>query len=166
MISLNPTYPNQLLTHESVDFGRKSSCRVQIKHPAVSGIHCELTNLGSGEVWLKDHSTNGTFVNGTIVGKGKKVLLHDGSEIVLIKSATDKIGYKFVIIDSDKKELVSWHAIWHERSHVTLTAPPPLVTPAHRRCALRFSSSCRSPGCCMLQNEAEQKYKLLDTLGT
>ncbi len=35
MISLNATYPNQLLVKDVVDFGRKSSCVVQIKHPAV-----------------------------------------------------------------------------------------------------------------------------------
>ncbi len=87
---------------------------------ACSGIHCELTNKGGGEVWLKDLSTNGTFVNGVAVGKNKSQLLHDGVEIVLIKSATEKIGYKLVFTDSDKKEL----------------------------------------------NQAEQKYKLLDTLGS
>jgi hypothetical protein len=105
MISLNPAYPNCNLQKETVDFGRKSQCVHQIKHPAVSGIHCELTHRGQGEVWLKDMSTNGTFLDGVAVGKGKKTLVKDGQEIVLIKSATDKIGYKFVLTTMERKDL-------------------------------------------------------------
>jgi hypothetical protein len=106
MISLNSNYPNCALTANRVEFGRKSSCTVQIKHPAVSGVHMEILNNGGGEVWLKDLSTNGTYINGVIVGKNKSVLLQDGVDIILIKSATDKIGYKFVLTDTEKKELV------------------------------------------------------------
>jgi len=105
MISLNSAYNNVVLVLPRVEFGRKSSCTVQIKHPAVSGVHMEITNNGGGEVWLKDLSTNGTYIDGAVVGKNKMKLLHDGAEVVLIKSATDKIGYKFVMMDADKKEL-------------------------------------------------------------
>jgi hypothetical protein len=116
MISLNSNYPNCALTANRVEFGRKSSCTVQIKHPAVSGVHMEILNNGGGEVWLKDLSTNGTYINGVIVGKNKSVLLQDGVDIILIKSATDKIGYKFVLTDTEKKELVrKQHTHTHSR---------------------------------------------------
>lgn len=106
----------QVLLKDIVDLGRKSSCVIQIKHPAVSGIHCEINNRGQGEVWIKDLSTNGTFINSAPIGKSKAVLLNDGDEIVLIKSTSEKIGYKFILQETAKKELVSARADDRRRS--------------------------------------------------
>jgi hypothetical protein len=45
-------------------FGRSTTNEVQIEHPTVSALHCELV-LGDGTVTLRDcDSTNGTFVDG------------------------------------------------------------------------------------------------------
>jgi len=44
--------------------GRSPDCEVQIQHPAVSSVHCEII-LGEQGVVVRDrHSTNGTYVDG------------------------------------------------------------------------------------------------------
>jgi serine/threonine-protein kinase Chk2 len=75
---------------------------MHIRHPAVSGLHCSIHNLGNGIINLQDHSTNGTFVRGLVVGKGKTTAINDGDEVVLIKAA-DRVGYKIIFIESEKK---------------------------------------------------------------
>lgn len=104
-ISLNSKYPNKILTGPSVEFGRRSTCGMHIRHPAVSGLHCTIFNLGNGVINLQDHSTNGTFVRGLAVGKGRTIALNDGDEVILIKSQTEKVGYKIVFLET-KKTLV------------------------------------------------------------
>ena len=48
----------------------------------VSGTHCtfgvRFSEDGSAKIILQDSSSNGTFVNGHKIGKGKKVILGDG----------------------------------------------------------------------------------------
>jgi hypothetical protein len=66
--------------------GRKNECNLRLKHPAVSGKHCILTNKGHGEIWIEDLSTNGTYISGQILGKTPentpiKKLLRDGEEV-------------------------------------------------------------------------------------
>lgn len=101
-IGLSATSPNRALVEAKIDFGRRSNCHVVFKHPAISGLHCSLQNHGDAIVRLTDHSTNGTFVNGLVVGKGKSVMINDGDEIVLIKSPQDRIGYKIVFQENRK----------------------------------------------------------------
>jgi hypothetical protein len=103
-ISLNANYPTKVLTAPVVEFGRRSTCGMHIKHPAVSGLHCAIHHLGHGIIKVVDHSTNGTFVKGLAIGKGKSVMLNDGDDVVLIKSKEEKIGYKIVILSGESKE--------------------------------------------------------------
>lgn len=92
------------LTKEVITFGRRSTCDVHVRHPAVSGLHCSIKNCGNGEVILTDESTNGTFVHGLAVGKGKQRKINEGDEIMLIKSASEKIGYKFHLNSEDRAQ--------------------------------------------------------------
>ena len=74
--------------------GRKSSCHVQVKHAAISGLHCTLTHLpDSALTFLTDHSTNGTWVDGKKAEKGRRVRVSNGSEILFIRNADEKISY-------------------------------------------------------------------------
>ena len=151
-ISLTPSYPNRVLVEPKVDFGRRSTCVVHVKHPAVSGLHCSLQHYGEGLVRLHDHSTNGTFVNSLAVGKGKSQIIHDGDEILLIRGAAEKIGYKIVLLNQRSKPMV------RQSGHACMRRTHP------RRASLAAHSlACLST--VPLQNEAEQKYKFGDTLG-
>eukprot|EP00494_Astrolonche_serrata_P023288 UN23546 len=62
-----------------------------------------------GTVWLHDHATNSTYVNATKIGKGKKRVISDGDEIVLVQSdekdrrtgkARFTISYKFNVVNA------------------------------------------------------------------
>src|SRR5437660_421956 len=78
-VSTNPEFPSVDLVGDSeVSFGRKSSNTVQIKHMAVSGLHCSLICTGPGLVFVKDYSTNGTFINNEKIGKDKKLIISNG----------------------------------------------------------------------------------------
>lgn len=124
-ISLTPSYPNRVLVEPKVDFGRRSTCVVHVKHPAVSGLHCSLQHYGEGLVRLHDHSTNGTFVNSLAVGKGKSQIIHDGDEILLIRGAAEKIGYKIVLLNQRSKPMVQTE--WTQPASPAFLVPPPCI---------------------------------------
>jgi len=96
-ISSNPKYATVDLFDSEVIFGRRGTCTVKIDHPAVSGQHCSLIIDEQKLVFVKDLSTNGTFVDGRKIGKGNQLLLNNGSEIVLIRTAQEKISYQIYL---------------------------------------------------------------------
>ncbi|PRP87799.1 hypothetical protein PROFUN_04273 [Planoprotostelium fungivorum] len=64
----------------------------------ISRQHCDIMREGDG-CYVTDHSGNGTFVNGKLVGRGKKVLLEDGDRIGILMNRPDmkqvELGYVF-----------------------------------------------------------------------
>ena len=70
------------LIRDVLTIGRRESCDICIRLPAVSGIHCELSNK-DGYWYIRDlGSTNGTKVNGARV---QQKLLHPGDKITIAK---------------------------------------------------------------------------------
>jgi hypothetical protein len=67
-----------------VSIGRRESCQVQYSDITVSAKHCTLF-YEAQSWWLEDLSSNGTYVNNTLVGKGKHVRIADGDTISLLK---------------------------------------------------------------------------------
>jgi pSer/pThr/pTyr-binding forkhead associated (FHA) protein len=49
----------------------------------ISRNHCKIVK-GTPGVYLEDYSSNGTFVNGENIGKGRKRILSNGDEISLV----------------------------------------------------------------------------------
>jgi serine/threonine-protein kinase Chk2 len=96
-----------LLTEEVI-IGRKSSCDVTVSHGAVSGRHCRLFRR-DGSILCEDLSTNGTFVGGRKIGKGKQQWVPSGTEIVIINppNPQEKIGFSLYsdADDADATEL-------------------------------------------------------------
>src|SRR5580692_11654516 len=45
--------------------GRADTCNVVVSDPAVSGVHCRVTQLGNQFLIEDLNSTNGTYVNGS-----------------------------------------------------------------------------------------------------
>jgi pSer/pThr/pTyr-binding forkhead associated (FHA) protein len=72
----------------SISFGRKGSCQVLETDLAVSGIHCNVccSEISGGIlVEVSDSSSNGTYVNDRLVGKGKTIVINPGDIIDLAK---------------------------------------------------------------------------------
>jgi len=113
LISLRPHYSVRPLTEDRIEFGRKASCTIHLKHAAVSGLHCTLINKGSAGVFLTDHSTNGTFVNNVNIGKGKSRQMHHGDEITIIKIQPERITYTLQLVDREKKPLNELEKRYH-----------------------------------------------------
>ncbi|XP_005112692.1 serine/threonine-protein kinase Chk2 [Aplysia californica] len=83
------------LVNDTYSFGRGETCDVPFSSQAAknhqcfqaySKVHFKLVrkNTSTGEhVFLEDTSSNGTFINGEKVGKGKKQVLNNNDEIAL-----------------------------------------------------------------------------------
>ena len=70
------------LIRDVLTIGRRESCDICIRLPAVSGIHCELSNK-DGYWYIRDlGSTNGIKVNDVRV---QQKLLHPGDKITIAK---------------------------------------------------------------------------------
>ncbi|ORX87642.1 Pkinase-domain-containing protein [Anaeromyces robustus] len=87
--------------------GRHERNYLQINSDLISNLHCKIyykhkddKNPNSPiEVYIKDTSTNGTFINGEIIGKGKSRQIYHGQEIgFIINSKRGHSGAYIVII--------------------------------------------------------------------
>eukprot|EP01132_Coremiostelium_polycephalum_P005186 gene5186-6454_t len=75
---------------EIITFGRLKTCTIQIPEPIVSGTHCTLVKRSDDEtVLIQDLSTNGTFINGKPIGKGKYQILNHGDRICFGRASLD-----------------------------------------------------------------------------
>lgn len=63
--------------------GRDVSCEIQVSHPQVSRIHCQVQRMPSGKYQIVDCSSNGTYYNNIALQKGKTYLVSKGAVIVL-----------------------------------------------------------------------------------
>lgn len=80
--------------------GRRKDCTLRLEDPRVSQVHFEIASLrkpGSSlssalmyECALNDRSSNGTSVNGSVVGKGNSQQLRSGDEIEVLQAS--KVG--------------------------------------------------------------------------
>ena len=93
-VCTNVDYPSSPLVESEISIGRKSSCTLQLKHAAISGVHCLLHWLpDSALCFLTDVSTNGTWVDGKRAEKNQRLLVANGSEITLIRNNSERIAY-------------------------------------------------------------------------
>jgi len=76
--------------------GRMATADVQLDNPKVSGRHFCIQRNADGECHLEDYSTNGTYVNTKIVGKGNTRLLNDRDEILIIPDENEGIQWIFL----------------------------------------------------------------------
>eukprot|EP00698_Gefionella_okellyi_P019394 TRINITY_DN5941_c0_g1_i1.p2 TRINITY_DN5941_c0_g1~~TRINITY_DN5941_c0_g1_i1.p2 ORF type:complete len:318 (-),score=45.29 TRINITY_DN5941_c0_g1_i1:2245-3198(-) len=94
LISLNPRHATIELNGPgaltSIVVGRASSCSSLTRFPDskhLSARHCVFEVSEDGVVVVVDHSSNGTFVNGDLVGSGRTKHLSPGDEISLTASS-------------------------------------------------------------------------------
>eukprot|EP01102_Stenamoeba_stenopodia_P017307 TRINITY_DN6185_c0_g1_i1.p1 TRINITY_DN6185_c0_g1~~TRINITY_DN6185_c0_g1_i1.p1 ORF type:complete len:610 (-),score=108.48 TRINITY_DN6185_c0_g1_i1:60-1889(-) len=108
------TASNVEFTTDVIQFGRHKDfapeCRFSDKR--ISLKHCKIWKDVTG-VWIEDTSSNGTYVNGVKIGKGKKVQIQHGDEVSLA-SAPEKpnqtnIRYMFQNAEIIKERKDSLH---------------------------------------------------------
>ncbi|KAI9209519.1 uncharacterized protein BJ171DRAFT_484202 [Polychytrium aggregatum] len=90
LTSNNSAFPTILLSQGEYTIGRSAECSTQIRNQRVSSIHCRIAASDSGPVTITDSSSNGTFVNGVKLGKGKSCELKAGDTVSLAKDAQSK----------------------------------------------------------------------------
>jgi len=98
----NPKYPTTTLVGGTVNFGRNKKCDIVIPHPVASGMHCTLTRDKDNIIFLQDSSTNGTWVNGKLVGKGKKVYMNHGDIVHLVRPSkidSEEVPFTLYLFD-------------------------------------------------------------------
>ncbi|PPQ83126.1 hypothetical protein CVT24_002468 [Panaeolus cyanescens] len=89
---LQPCNPNGVLNridfwkiHPKYTIGRNTANQVVLPGPKVSNNHCVISWDGvegpGSTIAVQDSSSNGTFINGTRIGKGLTKLLREGNEI-------------------------------------------------------------------------------------
>ena len=71
MLFLPPLPPLQLRVGETVTIGRSRSCDLSLRSPDASRRHAEILLAASGWLVRDLDSTNGTFVNGKRVDRGR-----------------------------------------------------------------------------------------------
>ncbi|KAJ6239555.1 protein diaphanous [Anaeramoeba flamelloides] len=115
LMSLNAKHPNADLINQKNFIGRHHKCLISFSSMELSNIHFQIwlmppqktnsTNPNSSEskpmVFIQDLSTNGTYLNGKLIGKKKQKRLKNGDEITLLTPHYDNsedsktIGYVF-----------------------------------------------------------------------
>ncbi len=83
LVSLAAEHADVLLCSAEETLGRHSSCSVVFTSQHLSMRHCTVTRKES-VVMVTDLSTNGTFLNGTLIGKNKSALLSNLDELSLL----------------------------------------------------------------------------------
>jgi len=91
--------------------GRNAACHKTIAEDRLSKIHCAFTKKrhpvgtslyespaqGLEDIWLIDFSTNACYINGTKIGRGKKVVIFNNDEIMLFNDNNKKESLSFKV---------------------------------------------------------------------
>lgn len=120
LVSLVPDYGHVDLVTEELTVGRnRRECTVTFTDLRISARHCRLFRSSSdipkgtsNEIFLEDLSSNGTFLNGKKLGKGKRGQVKNGDEISLVAKRKDTdciISYIFQDLSVDENEVEEEH---------------------------------------------------------
>ncbi len=97
--SFNIDYDNVSLIKNEYSLGRQQSNDIKISDIRLSGVHCKISKDDENNFWIEDLSSNGTFLENEVIGKGKKRKIVSGDKIYLLhpsKVEQDEImGYVF-----------------------------------------------------------------------
>ncbi|KAM9973715.1 hypothetical protein ACTFIW_010832 [Dictyostelium discoideum] len=117
LVSLNQEIASnihvKIKIEENITIGRSKTCNIVVPELIVSGKHCIITRADAiengttnyGLLMIQDQSTNGTFINGKLIGKGKSRLLKNGDKLCLGKS-TKEIDISFLYKSNYSNQLL------------------------------------------------------------
>ncbi|EPY32090.1 serine/threonine-protein kinase Chk2 [Strigomonas culicis] len=107
--------------HSSVSFrfgvkglrvGRDAGCSdALLSGPGISRLHCILSVMGKREVCVHDKSSNGTFINGKKVGRGRCSMLGDGDVLSFVNPTlpdSAHFSFKFELIQENVVPTPFW----------------------------------------------------------
>lgn len=127
---------------------------VKIDDTRISGNHCKIFEAANGAVHLLDMSTNGTFVNNTMVGKDKLCVLKSGDEIALLNPNPT----------ADRKS-ESGKPTLYQYLYTDLRPPRAQPPPPKERPMLQGTSFYGTQGAHMQQHNRIGKYDVIEELG-
>ena len=109
LISFGPGLENVNLTKSCYTIGRNATNDIKIPDIKLSGQHCKIIKDDQGNFWVEDTSSNGTFIDNELIGKGKKKQVNSGDKIFLLHQSkvkvTEVIGYVFSVIVTESSDL-------------------------------------------------------------
>ncbi|OUM55325.1 hypothetical protein BVG19_g4842 [[Candida] boidinii] len=112
LVSLDPNnIPNiELPRKASSKIGRSKKCDVVLKPLDISTVHCEIgvsrienNGVFMDVIFLKDSSSNGTFINSQLVGKGNSCLVRSGDKVSFASSSHFVLVYNSELNSEDEK---------------------------------------------------------------
>ena len=123
----------------------REKCSVVYNDTRISTIHCKITvkmpsSTARGalnpQVWLEDCSSNGTFVNSQLVGKGRSVPLAHNDEIGLIdpccgEGVEERPTVAFVVLLASQSSSTGHKSVDLKRYRSALAALPCVKVNAH-----------------------------------
>lgn len=133
---------------DGVMLGRKEACQIQLTSPTVSGVQCTIRFNPSARAsagaagtvegvagplagaWeLEDRSSNGTFLNGRKVGRGKVVTLKHSDFIKLTKNAGPSLQFHFLLSMPTELPPFLQQAPAQQAADKQPPSPPPQLQP-------------------------------------
>jgi pSer/pThr/pTyr-binding forkhead associated (FHA) protein len=72
-------------------------------------------------VFLRDKSTNGTYLNGQKIKKTPDTIVHNSDEIILIKNNVEKISYQLFLTDQQQTTTEQLEQGPHQKYEITKT---------------------------------------------
>lgn len=162
LVSINENTPNHDCTKDKIEIGRRSSCHVKISHPAVSGMHCRLTRISNQVIFLTDLSTNGTWVNRRKIGKNNKLLVTDRSEIMLIRTLKEKLGFVLYLTNERPKLREGAEAVYHIQDCIGSGAFATVKKCIHRRTGQEFAMKIIDKKKFQMNYSSKRKNALMD----
>lgn len=116
LASLNEELGDFFLTEQKVVIGRHRDCTLRVQGPLISGRHCTISRqlYDGGEniecFFLLDTSSNGTFLDGEIIGRGIQRVIKHGSKIAFpwrpeqVTGVDEKLPDKLIVFEFQKLE--------------------------------------------------------------
>lgn len=121
----------------------RSACDFVIDDPRVSSTHVEIC-YNSGKVFIKDTSSNGTFINGSKIEPGRAVSLQDGDRLAFVQGDNP---IRFVYKSARARKSPTRRSANRQSRNQSVSRPssPSRNSLSPARSATRHSSRHRSP---------------------
>ncbi|EFA82945.1 putative protein serine/threonine kinase [Heterostelium album PN500] len=96
LLAVSDKLSSVTLSDDSFVLGRLKTCNITIPETIISAKHCRLFKSSNDCILIQDLSTNGTFINGKMIGRGNLEVVKNGDRISLAgASVENQLTYIF-----------------------------------------------------------------------
>ena len=141
--SICAEYTDLELTEAVSTLGRSPASTFVFSECTVSGTHCRITcEAGEGpgrlNVWIEDLSSNGTFLNDTMLGRNVRTRLKPNDQVAVEfnPSKRRKLAFVFQLLNGASQDADDDSAIEVEATQTTMDDDPPAQQAAAAAAAL------------------------------